>query len=48
MSKVEVNLVEFSKPPDLLKIVESLKLLEDISYDLIQSKELELEIPEDT
>ena len=35
VSKAKVNLVEFSKPPDLLKIVESPKLLEDISCDLI-------------
>ena len=48
VSKAEVNLEEFSKPPDLLKIIESHKLLEDISYDIIKSKKLELEIPEDT
>ena len=48
VSKAEVNLVEFSKPLDLLKIVESPKLLDDISCDIIQSKELEPEIPKDT
>ena len=48
MSKAKVNLVEFSKPPDLLKIVRSPKLLKDISCDLIQSKELEPEISKDT
>ena len=48
MSKAKVNLVEFSKPPDLLKIVGSPKLLKDISCDLIQSKEPEPEISKDT
>ena len=48
VSKVEVNLVEFSKPPDLLKIVKSPKLLEDISCNITQSKELEPETLEDT